>query len=88
MHTGLGHPGQGQTSNELRHEGAKQGGGLAGRGASGVASSNQMVDKDTQPKERALEKEDGQFAGTRGDKGDEYPQPPAQDRVPESADNL
>ena len=92
MHTGLGHPGQGQTSSELRHEGAhtstKQGGGLAGRGASGVASSNQMVDKDTQPKERALEKEEGQFAGTRGNKGDEYPQPPAQDRVPESADSL
>ena len=92
VHTGLGHPGQGQTSSELRHEGAhtstKQGGGLAGRGASGVASSNQMVDKDTQPKERALEKEEGQFAGTRGNKGDEYPQLPAQDRVPESADNL
>ena len=92
VHTGLGHPGQGQTSSELRHEGAhtstKQGGGLAGRGASGVASSNQMVDKDTQPKERALEKEEGQLAGTRGNKGDEYPQPPAQDRFPESADNL
>ena len=84
MHTGLGHPGQGQTSSELR-QGGKQGGGLAGVGASGVASSNQMVDKDTQPKERGLEKEEGQFAGTRGDKGDDYPQPPAQNREPESA---
>ena len=92
VHKGLGHPGQGQTSNELRHDGghtsSKQGGGLAGVGAPSVASSNQMVDKDTQPKERGLEKEEGQFAGTRGDKGEDYPQPPAQNRVPESAESL
>ena len=91
VHTGLGHPGQGQTSNELRHDGQhtnkKQGGGLAGVGAS-VGSSNQMVDPDTQPKERALDKEEGKFAGTRGNKGDDYPQPPAQNREPESAESL
>lgn len=91
VHTGSGHPGQGQTSTELRHDGQhtskKQGGGLAGVGAS-VGSSNQMVDKDTQPKERAVDKEEGQFAGTRGDKGEDYPQPPAQNREPESAENL
>ena len=88
---GAGHPGQGQTSSELRHDGAhtssKHGGGLAGVGAS-VGSSNQMVDTDTQPKERALEKEEGQFAGTRGNKGEDYPQPPAQNREPESAESL
>ena len=33
VHKGLGHPGQGQTSNELRHE--QKGGGLAGAGAQG-----------------------------------------------------
>ena len=91
MHTGLGHPGQGQTSTELRHDGQhtskKHGGGLAGVGAS-VGSGNQMVDTDTQPKERGIEKEEGVLAGKRGDKGDEYPQPPAQDRVPESAEGL
>ena len=92
MHTGLGHPGQGQTCSELTHDGghnsSKQGGGLAGVGASGVPSGNQMVDTDTQPKERALVTEEGKFAGTRGDKGDDYPQPPAQNREPESADGL
>jgi hypothetical protein len=30
VHTGLGHPGQGQTSNELRHPDKKGGSGLAG----------------------------------------------------------
>lgn len=39
VHTGLGHPGQGQTSNELRHEGghtsSKQTSGLEGVGAEG-----------------------------------------------------
>lgn len=88
VHTGLGHPGQGQTSTELRHDGkhtsTKTGGGLAGVGAS-VGSSNQMVDTDTQPKERAVDKEEGDLAGTRGDKGEDYPQPPAQNREPESA---
>ena len=51
VHTGLGHPGSGQTSSELRHDGEHHrknagghGGGLAGVGASGVESSNQMTD--------------------------------------------
>ena len=39
VHTGLGHPGQGQTSNELRHDGQhggkKQGLGLAGLAETG-----------------------------------------------------
>ncbi|CAD6574976.1 MAG: hypothetical protein ASARMPREDX12_007048 [Alectoria sarmentosa] len=90
VHTGMGHPGQGQTSNELRHgknNSKKGGGGLAGVGAS-VESSNQMVDTDTQPKERAIDKEEGKFAGTRGNKGEDYPQPPAQEREPESAEDL
>ena len=40
VHTGLGHPGSGQTSNELRHDGGKHrnadGAGLQGVGASGA----------------------------------------------------
>lgn len=51
VHTGLGHPGSGQTSTELRHEGQHtsknvggHGAGLAGVGASGVPSGNQMSD--------------------------------------------
>jgi len=47
VHTGLGHPGQGETSTELRHDGShgrkKQGSGLAGL-ASGVG--NQLPSED------------------------------------------
>ena len=72
MHTGLGHPGQGQTSQELHggKAGEGRGGGLAGVGASGAASGNQMADERTQPNQRASEKEEGKYAGTRGDKAD------------------
>ncbi|KAI9739124.1 MAG: hypothetical protein M1834_007337 [Cirrosporium novae-zelandiae] len=48
VHTGYGHPGSGQTSSELHHDGAytrtKQGGGLQGVGASGVESHRGAVD--------------------------------------------
>ncbi|KAL9125057.1 MAG: hypothetical protein Q9217_005684 [Psora testacea] len=89
VHTGMGHPGQGMTSNELRHDGKhtskKEGSGLAGVGASGASSTNKMVDERTQPKERAYEKEEGINAGTRGgaDK-----QPAAEEREPESAEHV
>ena len=78
MHTGSGKPIQGQTSQELHHDGGKKhgtgsgGSGLAGVGASGVPSGNQMVDERTQPDQRALEKEEGVSAGTRGQPGDGY----------------
>ena len=84
---------QGQTSSELRHEGQHtnknvggHGGGLAGVGAS-APSGNQMADERTQPSQRAMEKEEGVLAGTRGDKGEDYPQPAAEDRVPNSVDD-
>ena len=80
MHTGLGHPGQGQTSTELRHDGQHtsknvggHGGGLAGVGAS-VPSGNQMADERTQPSQRAGEKEEGVLAGTRSDKREPQPE--------------
>ena len=74
VHTGYGHPGQGQTSRELRHEGnvGGHGGGLAGVGAS-AASGNQMADERTQPEQRGLEKEEGQFAGQRSSKREPQP---------------
>ena len=70
VHTGLGHPGQGQTSTELRHEGAhgrtRQSAGLEGVGATDKSAT---VSGRTRASQRALEKEEGNLAGTRGDKG-------------------
>ena len=56
-----------------------------GVGASGAPASNQMVDERTQPKERAYEKEEGALAGTRGGAD---AKPAAEERVPESAENI
>lgn len=84
VHKGLGHPGQGQTSQELHQGGGAGGGregGLAGVGSSEAASGNQMVDERTQPEQRGYEKEEGKYAGTRGDKGTEA----AEERLNESA---
>ncbi|KAK2756732.1 hypothetical protein FQN54_005178 [Arachnomyces sp. PD_36] len=68
VHKGLGHPGSGQTSSEIRHEGAshrtRQSAGLEGVGASGGAVSGE-----TRPSQRALDKEEGAAAGTRSTKG-------------------
>jgi len=75
VHTGLGRPGQGQTSRELRHERNNpggHGGGLAGVGAS-VASGNQMIDPSTQPSQRAVDKEEGNHAGERSSKREPQP---------------
>lgn len=74
VHTGLGHPGQGQTSRELRHDKnvGGHGGGLAGVGAS-AASGNQMADERTQESQRASEKEEGVYAGTRSSKREPQP---------------
>ncbi|KAL8801474.1 MAG: hypothetical protein Q9182_004441 [Xanthomendoza sp. 2 TL-2023] len=68
VHTGLGKPVQGQTSSD-------RGGGLAGVGASGAASGNQMVDEGMQPGQRGLEKEAGPKGQVKGtDEGaDELP---------------
>ncbi len=84
MHKGLGHPGQGQTSQELNQgvgAGGGREGGLAGVGSGEAASGNQMADERVQPEQRGYEKEEGALAGTRGDKGAEA----AEDRLNESA---
>ena len=66
----MGHPGQGQTSNELRSGGGGGGGdgkGLVGvSGAGGVPSGNQMVDERTQAGQRGLEREEAGVKDTVG----------------------
>lgn len=58
----------------MRHEGQHlrktQGAGLVGVGASAAPSGNQHVDEALQPAQRALERDEGDRAGTRGDKLD------------------
>ncbi len=62
VYTGLGKPVQGQNVSD-------RSGGLVGVGASGAASSNQMVDTDLQVNQRGLNKEGGVMAGKKGIKG-------------------
>jgi hypothetical protein len=87
LHTGLGHPGQGQTSRELRHDGskgrAKQPHGLAGVGAT-VGNKGEVVNAHdpTFAGQRALDKDVP--AGRRGKLGG----PTAEERVPESAETV
>jgi hypothetical protein len=79
VHTGLGHPGQGQTSNELRHPDKKGGSGLAGLADSvGQGNVKDLKDDPTHAHQRNL----GDVpTGQRGNTGG----PSAQDRVPEGA---
>lgn len=75
VHTGLGHPGQGQTSNELRHDGGNTGGsGLEGR-ASGVPAAN-LVDKHDPnfADQRTIDSDEKVTKDTAGG-------PPAEDRI-------
>jgi hypothetical protein len=80
VHTGLGHPGQGQTSNELRHADKKGGNGLAGL-ADNVGQGNvkDLKDDPTHAQQRNL----GDVpTGQRGNTGGL----PAQEREPETAE--
>ncbi|KNG88496.1 hypothetical protein ANOM_003253 [Aspergillus nomiae NRRL 13137] len=82
VHTGLGHPGGGQTSAELHHDGQKHrknpGGGLESVGASREPRLEREI-----PGLRGLEREEAQ-SGQRGDKGALA----AEDRQPDSAETL
>lgn len=90
MNTGYGHPGQGQTSAELRHDGEshrkRQGGGLEGIG---VTSGRGVVDGRTREDQRGLEND--YPAGTKGtaeaERGNKTFQG-AEDRLPESAEGV
>ena len=61
VHTGYGHPGQGMTSNELRHDGkhtaSKDGSGLVGTGA-GHTSELKTANPRSDERQRALDKDD------------------------------
>jgi hypothetical protein len=82
VHTGLGHPGSGQTSSELRHDGQSHrkhgGGGLEGVGASRLPAYERDL-----PDQRGLEREQAR-GGQHGNKGTLG----AEDIQPESAETL
>ncbi|KAF2203460.1 hypothetical protein GQ43DRAFT_438782 [Delitschia confertaspora ATCC 74209] len=87
VHTGLGHPGQGMTSTEIRHDGShggkKQGQGLVG--LTTVGNDTKDTNKGRDPafaNQRALDKD--YPTGVRGDTGG----PMAQDQIPETADTV
>lgn len=82
VHTGLGHPGQGQTSRELHHDEKKGGQGLTGL-ADSVGQGDVKSLKDD-PR-HAVQRNLGDVpAGERGNIGG----PPAQERMPESASSV
>ncbi len=77
VHTGYGHPGSGQTSNEVHGDGRKEKSGLAGVGA----------DPRDQVRERALDTDAP--AGTRGKSGaNRGGIPGAEERLTESAESV
>ncbi|EKG12645.1 hypothetical protein MPH_10234 [Macrophomina phaseolina MS6] len=89
VHTGLGHPGEGQTSVEQRHDGQhgrkKQGTGLVGVGANTIGVNGRDEVNPHDPgfaSQRALDKD--VQTGTRGTVGG----PAAEERLPESADRV
>lgn len=90
VHTGLGHPGQGQSSSELR-DGSTKGAGLVGVGASGApAHANQVDARDPGfADQRGLDRDDaaGRTDGPKGGaRGDGSGSANAEERVPGSAD--
>jgi hypothetical protein len=86
VHTGLGHPGQGQSSNELRHADKKGGQGLTGLADSvGQGDVKSLKDDPRHAVQRNLGDEIGDVpAGERGNTGGAS----AQEKVPESASGV
>jgi hypothetical protein len=82
VHTGLGHPGQGQTSNELRHADTRKGHGLTGL-ADSVSQGDIKSLKDD-PRHADQRNLGDVPTGQRGNTGG----PPAQELVPESAESV
>lgn len=80
MHQGMGHPGQGMSSNEMRHDGMhgnkKQGMGTIGLTRVGQGEEHMGRDPDFSG-QRALNKD--VETGMRGNRGGDY----AEDRMPE-----
>ncbi len=73
VHTGLGKPLQGQSSQELHHDGStagkKERSGLHGVGASGAAATAGQEDGRDLPRQRALDKDDAVRGNTKAEKG-------------------
>lgn len=82
VHKGMGHPGSGQTSTELRHDG-HHGRKHEGAGLEGVGSYRQDRFERTIPDQRGLEREHAQ-GGHHGNKGTSA----AEDIPPQSAETL
>lgn len=83
VHTGLGHPGAGQSSSELRQNDAGRQG-LQGVGASGAQEFKTVDQRDPKfANHRAIDNEDAE-AGQRGTVGG----PAAEERIPVDAANL
>jgi hypothetical protein len=82
VHTGLGHPGQGQTSSEL-HDGSRVGQGLAGLAANvkDQQSGGSIETLKDDPKHAAQRNLDDVPTGQRGNAGG----PPAEEKEPSSA---
>ncbi|KAG9547612.1 hypothetical protein KCU97_g20679, partial [Aureobasidium melanogenum] len=81
VHTGLGHPGQGQTSAELHHDGQSHRKN-PGTGLDGLQSGAQGKTVDSRLPEHAFQRNlesDKAIGGTRSDI------PNAEDRIPDSA---
>lgn len=82
VHTGLGHPGSGQTSTELRHDG-QHGRKNPGVGLEGVGASMEGNFGRTMPSQRGIDRDQAK-PNQRGDKGALA----AEDREPEGAKTL
>lgn len=82
VHQGLGHPGSGMTSTELRHDG-QHGRKNPGVGLEGVGASMQDNYERTIPSQRGIERDQAK-PNQRGDKGALA----AEDREPEGAGTL
>ncbi|KAK7631531.1 hypothetical protein BKA81DRAFT_349254 [Phyllosticta paracitricarpa] len=94
VHTGLGHPGAGQTSSELRHDGQKhrdhQRGGLAGLAQGGIVGNKGEAVSGKVPgfeSQRGLDKELGDGSASVGQRGNTGG-PAAEERFPVSSEQL
>ncbi|KAI4145918.1 MAG: hypothetical protein LQ340_006123 [Diploschistes diacapsis] len=81
VHTGYGHPGQGQTSADAKHA-RTQGQGLVGVGASGAQATMAAADERVDPRQRGVERETARQKDTVGET------PNAEEREPVGAEQV
>lgn len=90
VHTGLGHPGQGQTSRELHHDSKPKGAGSTGLNEGGSGAG----DEDLNPEFRNLQREDdaaapnGQPGGPKPSREHNVTLEGAEDKVPVGDEEL